>query len=121
MLDLRTEKILEYLKDLCPSNGYSVLSIGEVASYLADSEDVSLEEVEKGLLYLSYEGYINMRFCEGGEFCFSMLPKGRAYVKVTVRETTKEREIRWNILRQALPPFLGSLIGGFIVGMIGRC
>lgn len=79
MFDMRMQAVLDLLKDICPTGGYAVVSAQEVSARTRSEDPVSAEEVDKMIRAMDASGLINLRFSEGGEYCLTVLPKGRAW------------------------------------------
>ena len=114
MLDLRTEKFLSVLKNICPEGGYVIASIDDFP--VAEFGTMTELELNRILTQLSSMGYINLRFLQGDEFCCSILQKGRDYEPVAIVKTgffVRNKPLVVALLSFA-SAFLGAMLGGLL-------
>ena len=77
MTEAKKAAMLLYLNDECKENGYEIFSDDDFLSLYPAALGVKKEEIARTVKQLSSEGYIDVRYAEGGTYCLSVLEKGR--------------------------------------------
>lgn len=117
MTEAKKAAMLLYLNDECKDEGYEIFSDEDFLGLYPAALGVKKEEIARTVKQLSSEGYIDVRYAEGGTYCLSVLEKGRKY---EVEE--KPLTVRFNPFRALspvfLPAFLGGAFGGFSAALI---
>ena len=75
------------------------------------------KEIARAVKTLDEEGYIDVRYAEGGNYCLSVLDKGRRY-----EAEEQPLSVRRNLFRSLSPvfwwSFAGGAAGGFLAAVI---
>ena len=116
MFDTRMKTVLDVLKDICPTGGYAVVSAQEISARSSKSDFISAQDADKTIRAMDAGGFIDLRFSEGGEYCLTVLPKGRTW-------ESGERKIGFFVRNRALIitaacAFAGAAAGAFIAGAL---
>lgn len=114
MLDVRTDRLLHKINELCEGGGFRIVEESELASCTGEGEDV------RGMLdYLRGRGYIDVQYAEEGVYCIRPLPEARRYSE-SVRESRRLEVSRRRtvMLCSAVGGFLGALLGALAVLLI---
>ena len=120
MLEKDAEALLCALKKICPAGGYKVVSSEEIEAKTENSTPVSKAEAERLLVLLDERGFINLRFSEGGEYCFTVLPRGYEYETQSAKSGVylRNKAFLKTFAGVFVGAFLGAFLGGIIAGLI---
>ena len=111
MLDIRTDRLLHRINELCTGSGFRIVEEGELG---ASEED----DLRGTLDYLRARGYIDVQYAEEGVYWIRPLPEARRYEE-SVREkrhadTKRKRAV---LLCSAAGALLGARGGGLVAGI----
>ena len=112
MLDIRTDRLLHKINELCANGGFRIVEEGELSS-CSEGEDL------RGMLdYLRGRGYIDLQYAEEGVYCIRPLPEARRYEE-SVRETHRaETKLKRTVLLCSL---FGALAGSLLGMVLAFC
>ena len=111
MLDVRTDRLLHQINELCTGGGFRIVEEGELG--------VSDEDVRGMLEYLRVRGYIDVQYAEEGVYCIRPLPEARRYEEsVREAERAETRLRRAILLCSAAGALLGALIGSLSAALV---
>lgn len=123
MLDERTAVLLKILNKKCLSGSYKVISGDELISEFPERFGADLDLIRQILINLSQNGLISIRYDSDGEFCLSLLPKGRLYAESYLQESKiTEKVPKTDLLPYLfifLAIFFGIVLGGLLLKIIG--
>ena len=110
LLDKRSARILKILSN--SSNGdYKVLEIANIVDMLPKKyAAISYDEISNILAYLKAVEYIDIKYFDEREVCFSILPKSKIYEENLLEEKKFNRKLA-----------LVLLVSGVISGICGFC
>ncbi|MBQ5926401.1 MAG: hypothetical protein IIX01_00580 [Clostridia bacterium] len=108
MLDESTSAFLNVLNGLCDGENYKIFAEEDFGVRSENENGVTVGET---IRFLSEEGYIAVKYAEGGMYCLKVLPKARAKEQ---DEEKKREEERFFGLAQEKSAFYGSFLGGFL-------
>lgn len=115
MLDRRTSALLQTINDFCASGTYKVFSEEDFLSAFPEGWGVNAESLSQMLVYLSENGYINIKYSGGGMYCVCPLPLGRSYCE---REAEKKDESSVQLRYFMAAAFFGSFAGGVLAALV---
>ena len=78
MLDYFSKQILFKISEICPDNNYQIIESSNFSCCFVGQ--INEEELNKALKKLTVLGYISLRYNRDGEYCLSILDKGRSLV-----------------------------------------
>ena len=113
MTEAKKAAMLLYLNDECKENGYEIFSDDDFLSLYPAALGVNKEEIARAVKTLDEEGYIDVRYAEGGNYCLSVLDKGRRY-----EAEEQPLSVRRNLFRSLSPMFWWSFAGGAAGGFL---
>ena len=99
MLDQKTAAVTAYLVHLAEDGGYKVIDADDIAAALP-TERIDRETLRQIVFFLQQREYISVKYAADDEYCFTSLPKGRAFLES--REEAQATE-RLSQARAALP------------------
>ena len=106
MTEAKKAAMLLYLNDECKENGYEIFSDDDFLSLYPAALGVNKEEIARAVKTLDEEGYIDVRYAEGGNYCLSVLDKGRRYEAeeqpLSVRRSAMQTQPPSRLARRAL-------------------
>lgn len=122
MDDLK-EEVLSAV-DAATGGSFKVLDAADLLSAVPSGGDEA--EVAGALRSLSAEGYIEVRYAEGGTYCLRSLPKGRAHgervraerERAEREEARRRRAWRRGVLAVFFSALLGAFAGGCLAGAL---
>lgn len=115
MLDKRTAALLNTVNAQCSSGGYKIFTEEDFLSCFEPAWGVTGENLSHMLDHLSENGYINVKYADGGMYCVMPMPLGRSYSE---REAEKENKDLKSLKCFARAAFFGGLIGGGVGSLI---
>lgn len=117
MLDKRTSALLQCINDLCASGTYKIISEEDFLSAFPEKWGVNVESLNQMLVYLSENGYINVKYSGGGMFCVCPLPLGRGYCE---QESERRDEylvqMKYFMCAAFFGAFAGAVLGALVFG-----
>lgn len=120
-MDEMREEVLSAV-DAATGGSFKVLDAEELLSGIPASACADAEGVADALRALSAEGYIEVRFAEGGTYCLRSLPKGRVYgarLRAERERTAEKAKADRRAWRRGLAAvFLTALSGAFAGGCL---
>lgn len=105
MTEAKKAAMLLYLNDECKDDGYEIFSDEDFLTLYPPALGVKKEEIERAVRALNEEGYIDVRYAEGGTYCVSVLEKGRNYESQALC-------VKFGALRRVSPAFRYAFFGG---------
>lgn len=120
MDELREEVLSAVLA--ATGGSFKVLDVSDLLSCIPAEARADGAGVSDALRSLSAEGYIEVRYAEGGTYCLRSLPKGQAYgerVRAERVRAAEEGERRRRARRRGLfAVFVSALLGAFAGGCL---
>lgn len=116
MLDRLSLKVLKVL------NKYS-----EIGEYKVANKQEIIKEVKKNMTLVTFDSiidflkkseYINVKFSDNEELCFSTLPKSRAYIETDKEKKTISRERILTIILSCIFSGMFAFFGAFLAIII---
>ena len=111
MTEAKKAAMLLYLNDECKEDGYEIFSDEDFLTLYPPALGVKKEEIERAVRALNEEGYIDVRYAEGGTYCISVLDKGRNYESQALC-------VKFGALRRVSPAFWYAFFGGACGGLL---
>ena len=114
MLTLKERYVMEYVFQKCQGKKSCLISPREIISHAADKYVIFPEELEKIMINLSYDNYIELfKSDKRGNpvFCVSLKLKGEGFHREL---TNNKRNIWWAVGRTCILAMISALIGGLI-------
>ncbi len=118
MLDKQTSSFLKALYNMCDDGVYKVIDAETLLQRVGKKH--SVEAMENILKYLAKNEYIDIQYSENGEYCLTVLSKGRGLFETIDNSKRMEKILRRNVwittVLSALSAFGGALLAIFLFG-----
>lgn len=116
MTEAKRAALIVYLNDECRGDEYEIFSDDDFLALYPAVLGVDKEEIYREIKKLNAEGYLDVRYAEGGEYCIAVSEKGRRYEAEEISFRGGVRSLcRFSPFLSA---FLGGVCGGVFAGLI---
>ena len=116
--------LLKTLCSLCPDDDFVLVFEDEIAGALGVDYDGARDKTAASFKRLEVLGYIISRYCENGEYCFSITQKGRLYA-ADKQDKTSQKSSFLNcflcVLRNFFTVFAATVTAVLFMKAVGLC
>lgn len=119
MIDAKTTAVLAHLNALCEGGGYKIIEEREILSALSREEEMESSTFREIMRFLTEREWISVKYEGEGQYCLSVLPKGRTILETQGAKQTENHP--FTLKSPFTAGFLGGLTGALLGALIALC